>query len=208
MLTKKFLAKHLRHPKGLIGRIIGNYMNRRNALMYKLTIDWMKIKDEDKILEIGIGNGKFIKDMIKKANSGFMAGIDISGTMIKQAQKINKNLINQSKVTIKKSDIQKIPFKNESFDKICTLNTIYFWKNPKKCFQEIYRVLKSKGYLFISLHTKERIKILGFEKHNFTLYDYDDINKLLERAKFKNIHYKYEPYIDSKRDLLCVIARK
>ena len=38
-------------------------------------------------------------------------------------------------------NISKTPFENNLFDKIYTVNTIYFWNEPDKCFSEIKRII-------------------------------------------------------------------
>ncbi len=42
-----------------------------------------------------------------------------------------------------------IPSEEEVFAKIFTVNTIYFWQNPVKLFEEMCSILTSKGNLFV-----------------------------------------------------------
>ncbi|MCP4710961.1 MAG: class I SAM-dependent methyltransferase, partial [Planctomycetes bacterium] len=42
-----------------------------------------------------------------------------------------------------------LPFDNETFDKLCSINTLYFWKAPNKCFSEMFRTINHGGKIVI-----------------------------------------------------------
>ena len=56
-----------------------------------------------------------------------MAGIEISEAMLKRGKKKFGNLIFQRKVDIREGSVSKIPFGYDLFDKVSTVNTIFFW---------------------------------------------------------------------------------
>jgi len=64
--------------------------------------------------------------------------------MLRQACKKNRLFIKTGRVKLKNASIDKIPFQDNEFNKVCTANTIYFWPNPHEDIKEIYRVLKIK----------------------------------------------------------------
>jgi ubiquinone/menaquinone biosynthesis C-methylase UbiE len=203
----KRFAKHLRQPSGLFGRLVGHLLNEVNEFINRSTIEQMNIQENDQILEIGFGNGMFIKEMADKAKRGFVAGIDISDIMVKQAIKKNKHLISQGKVEIKKASLERIPFDDARFHKVCTINTLYYWPDPEKSIKEIYRVLKKEGHVYISIRTREALEKMKFSKYGFTLYELEDVNRLLRGAGFRNLRHKHEQ--DKKNlDALYVIAQK
>lgn len=59
-----------------------------------------------------------------------VAGVDYSQTMVEQARKRNKSLIEQGHVEIKQGEVSQIPFDDQCFDKLFTVNTLYFWPKP------------------------------------------------------------------------------
>jgi ubiquinone/menaquinone biosynthesis C-methylase UbiE len=126
------LGRQLSHPKGFWGLILGRLMNKNNYPMYQDAYRLLDFNKGDEVLEIGFGNGAFIKEIYDLIKPGKYAGIDISETMIKAAQNRNKTLIKAEVVNLTKANAGAIPFKSHTFNKVFTINTIYFWEALKK----------------------------------------------------------------------------
>ncbi len=114
---------------------------------------WMlkiiRIKGNEKILDIGCGDGKQILAFGKKLNlDGRIIGCDISKNLLDKAKKIaKKNKINASFLL---HDINEpFRFKDKEFDFILAAFSIYYAKYPEKLILEIKRLLKKGGRLFI-----------------------------------------------------------
>ena len=63
MMDDRLFAKNLKEPQGEVGKAIGKIMNKINAFITRFTYKEMDIKDDETILEIGFGNGKFINEL-------------------------------------------------------------------------------------------------------------------------------------------------
>lgn len=50
--------------------------------------------------------------------------------MLREATKNNNQYIIMDRVSLQKGDCEKLRFANESFDRVCSVNTIYFWRPP------------------------------------------------------------------------------
>ncbi|TXE13823.1 class I SAM-dependent methyltransferase [Seonamhaeicola algicola] len=192
------VSKQLANPSGQFGIDIALGMNTMNEFISKTTYELLKINDNDTVLEIGIGNGKFIKDILDNTSGVSYTGIDISETMITEAKRINRPLIETGYVDLFNADIEEIPIWDEVFDKICTVNTIYFWKNPIKALEEVYRVLKKKGILIVSFRPFINGQTLDFTQYGFKEYRNEDFESLIEQTNFKIIERieKTEPEIE------------
>jgi ubiquinone/menaquinone biosynthesis C-methylase UbiE len=141
-----FLAKQARKPSGWFGRVVVSWiLNKANASLEDMSLELMDIKEEDEILKIGFGNGRMISNMAAKISFGKVIGIEISEDMIKVARKKNMPYIEEGKVKILKASVEEIPFDNESFDKVFTANTIYFWPDAQVDILEVKSVLKKGG---------------------------------------------------------------
>ena len=64
---------------------------------------------------------------------------------------------------------------DESFDKLCSVNTIYFWKEPEKYLSEIFRVIKSRGKIVIGFRDEKQMSNLNLSKDIFNTYSLDDV---------------------------------
>ncbi|MRI01677.1 methyltransferase domain-containing protein [Kriegella sp. EG-1] len=193
----EIIAKQLANPSGEFGIDVAKGMNKMNRFISKSTYDLLHIKNRDAVLEIGLGNGKFIDYIIAQANQISYTGIDISETMIAEAKRINRNLINKKAIDLFHADIEKIPVWDETFHKVCTVNTIYFWKNPVKALKEIYRVLKPNGILIVSFRPYIEGQTLDFSNYGFKEYRSEDFNLVIQETSFKLIEIinKKEPEV-------------
>ncbi|MES2485270.1 MAG: methyltransferase domain-containing protein, partial [Bacteroidota bacterium] len=77
------------------------------------------------------------------------------------------------------TDGKTIPFGNAVFSQVATANTIYFWEDPQAYATEIARVMKPGGILAIGFIPKSTMQHIPFAKYGFTLYDAEDVTKLL-----------------------------
>ncbi len=53
-------AKHLRNPEGEIGKAITANLNKINAGAYSAAFEQLSVTTDDRIIEIGFGNGREI----------------------------------------------------------------------------------------------------------------------------------------------------
>lgn len=173
------LAKQLRCPEGENGIKVGEMMNFTNSNVIVKSVESLNLQHNDTVLEIGPGNGSHVKDSIILSPQIKYHGIDISETMVTEAQKLNSSLDN---VFFHLSDGNHIDFDANTFDKIFTTNTIYFWQYPQAYITEIARVLKPGGIVSIGFIPKSTMEKIPFAKFGFVLYDIETVNKLFEES--------------------------
>jgi ubiquinone/menaquinone biosynthesis C-methylase UbiE len=184
-LSKKRLAKQLRKPSGILGKVVGKGLAQVNDIPNNWVIDLLKIEPNDYVLEIGFGPGLAIKQVSGLLNSGTVTGLDFSKTMVKEASKLNKEEIRNGKVKLEKGNSIDMPFADSSFSKVFAINVIYFWENPLINIREIYRVLKPGGTLVIySMGAVDP----DFEKMGiFELRGVEEIVRLFKESGFKSV---------------------
>ena len=59
------MAAQLKKPEGELGRQVGQMMNKGNEVINKWTNDVLELQPNDNVLEIGMGNGYFVKDVLQ-----------------------------------------------------------------------------------------------------------------------------------------------
>ena len=112
-------------------------------------------------------------------------GIDISETMHNEARKLNKEFENQADFVLYEG--KKLPFQDGTFNKIFTVNTVYFWENPVEFLNEIYRVLKDDGTFVLTFGQRDFMEKLPFTEYDFTLYNNNEMEELISKSHFKRM---------------------
>jgi len=180
----KNIAKQLSCPEGEHGIKTGEMMHTSNIGMTTSAIEALDLKSNETVLEIGHGNGGHIAQLLSKAENLKYYGADISETMITEAEKINQDFIDKGTVHFELTDGAMLPFESNQFDKIFTVNTLYFWSNPSGYLNEIKRTLKPNGIFSLCFADKTFMQNLPFTSYGFTLYEVEKVMQLLEEAGF------------------------
>ncbi len=181
----KTIAGQLRKPHGEYAIQVGEKMNAGNLYINRYTIEALQLAANDHVLEIGMGNGFFVKDILVVDKSINYIGCDFSEIMVEEASKNNQKVINSKQAQFYLASADKLPFNNELFDKVFTVNTLYFWDNPPLILSEIRRVLKPKGQLIISIRPKSIMQHYPFVKYDFNMFTKNDLTDLLSKNSFK-----------------------
>lgn len=181
----EIIANQLRCPRGKAGLEMAEQMNESNYGMTLNTIQNLKLKAKNVILEIGHGNAKHLPEILEAAPDLKYLGIEISTAMKNEAERLNSTFVKNKKAQFFHYSGDLLPFKNNSVHKVMTVNTLYFWKNPVTTIQEIYRVLKRGGLFNIAYCHKDFMKNLPFTAYGFQLYSDEDVLYLLANTEFK-----------------------
>ena len=114
----------------------------------KTVINKMDCKKSDLVLEIGIGTGLTFKYYPKQTK---VVGIDLSPDMLKLAKKkINKSKENGKYVS--QMNGEQLSFADNSFNKVVAMYVVSVTQNPKKLIDEMKRVCKKDGDIYIVNH--------------------------------------------------------
>jgi ubiquinone/menaquinone biosynthesis C-methylase UbiE len=194
-LQLQSIAQQLRKPEGEQGIMVGSMMNEGNRIINEYVLETLNAQPGEKILEIGMGNGYFVKDIVSTASNIEYAGCDYSETMIAEANEMNKDLVEACKARFHLVKADKLPFEDASFDKAFCVNVIYFWQQPENELAEIRRVLRPGGKFIIGIRPKNAMQKMPFTKYGFTMYSKDELTALLEANSFSliNVFEKQEP---------------
>jgi ubiquinone/menaquinone biosynthesis C-methylase UbiE len=153
-------------------------MNILNPKLYSTILNYLECEPDYVVLDIGFGNGYLIKKLLKKYASIKIYGIEISNDMVNNVSAKNSMSINTGKLTLLLENIEKTSFENKMFDRIITINTIYFWNDLKNCFFEIMRILKPNGIFFNVIFTKDFLDKIIYTKYGFKKFDFNEIVKI------------------------------
>lgn len=183
MLTE-FLIKQSQKPSGLIGRVITKIWSFYFKKLSLWAIKQTTISDNYRILEIGYGGGSTIKNLLALNKNLEIHGIDISKESYRTAQRVHSDSIRKGSVQLKIGNVENMPYQSNYFDRIFAIQTHIFWKDIKKSFQEVYRVMSSNSTLIIASEK---------EKIHYHMTDYrtsHEFSQLLTSIGFSKIEEK------------------
>ena len=135
-------------------------------------------------MDLGCGNGWVVRKVKKNKNCIYAIGVDGAKNMIDKAKKENiGNFILE--------DIQNLKFK-EKYDIIFSMETFYYFSNPKKIIDNINKnALNNKGICIIGIdHYIENKSTLDWDKeYNLDLNSKSILEweELFKNSKFRNV---------------------
>lgn len=178
------IAAQLRKPEGEMGIMIANRMNEGNKPMNLHTLAVVDPQPGDKILEIGMGKGLFVKNILCLDDSITYCGIDYSEEMVNESIAINPDYVHNGRAKFINAGAGNLPFPDNSFNKIFTINTLYFWDDYTEIFNELKRLLFGDGLLIISIRPKHNMLNFPPTQFGFRLFSKEDAVQLLESNSF------------------------
>lgn len=141
------------HPRGLVGRLLGEQMVRQHVPETTWTISLLDLQPADQVLEIGFGAGRAIELVATQTADGHITGIDLSQEMLRSASRRNARVIKAGRVALHQGDVTALPFGDNQFDKVFSIQALYFWTDLPCALSELFRVLKPGARLVVTLST-------------------------------------------------------
>lgn len=181
------MAKQLGHPSGIWGRLLLRLLNRENAGMHQLAFEQLAIRQGDLILEIGFGGGSLLARILETGLPEKVVGIDYAEDALKITQQKLRRYMRSGQLTLQQGNASNLPFPDQHFDHICTVNTLYFLPDAQAVFRECYRVLMPEGTVVICYNTKALLEAQGLIQQGFKGYEVEAVENLLDQIGFQSI---------------------
>ena len=193
MSLRQFMAAQLRKPSGWFGSVVMSRMlNRMNIEIVNSTLTRLELQPQHNVLEIGFGGGAALTLVARQLTNGIVSGVDFSPEMVNAGQQRFRREIEQGRVRIQLGDVAKLPFPSASFDRVFTINTIYFWPDTLQGLAEIRRVLKPGGLAVIAVRSRENMQRVALTQHGFRLFSPGEVTELLKQSGFTNVTMTHE----------------
>jgi ubiquinone/menaquinone biosynthesis C-methylase UbiE len=180
------------NPSGFFGRLHARGMAWGHRHFYSNTARILDLKQRDKFLEIGFGSGMFIRRYA--SHTSRIAGVDISGDMVKLASGINRDLIQSGRAEFRQGDVSSLPWPDNSFSAAAGIETFYFWPEPEKALREIHRVLELGGRLVLEMGFNKEDGLdhsKTVRKMNLKQYSAEEMKIMLASTGFTDIVFDY-----------------
>jgi 2-polyprenyl-6-hydroxyphenyl methylase/3-demethylubiquinone-9 3-methyltransferase len=112
------------------------------------------LKEGAKVLDVGCGAGLATNRLAKKSYK--VTGVDLAEGALEEAKKRDQT----NSVQYIKADAYKLPFEDESFDAVISLDFLEHVYEPQRVIDEISRVLKPSGLFFYHTFSKNWLSYL------------------------------------------------
>jgi len=144
------------HPRGWRGWIAGQLMARNNKERSLWVLSLLALRPEDRVLEIGFGPGVDIRRVAKRVPKGFVAGIDQSEVMLREATRRNREATGTGRVELRQGTASRLPFDSDSFDLAFAINVAQHWDSTQEATSEIRRVLRPGGRVALAVQPRNK----------------------------------------------------
>ncbi len=189
--------------KFLLKKVIKDYSDISDSFDKTRKHSWKEfetflkyIKNRQCLADLGCGNGRFY-EFINKHKKIKYIGIDNATPLLKKAKK------SFPKITFIKGDLLKIAIENKKIDVALSIASFHHIPSKRlkdKAINEIYKILKAKGILIITVWNlfqrkykkyiwKARLKsLLSFGK-----YDFRDTLIPWSKSRVERYYYAFKP---------------
>ncbi len=105
-----------------------------------------------KLLDVPVGTAIFTHQKYSGLKNAELVCLDYSEDMLS----IAKNRLSDKKISLMQGDVGSLPFNDENFDIVFSMNGFHVFPDKDRAFSEVTRVLKTDGLLLASFYVKDK----------------------------------------------------
>ena len=123
----------------------------------RLAVGMMKIRPDEKVLEVGIGTGALLPFYPRDVD---LVGIDVCQDMLDRAE-VLRDRLGMPNIVLRNMDATKMEFADDAFDKVMAAYVISVVPDPVAVGEEMKRVCKKGGEVYFINHFRSESPIIG-----------------------------------------------
>lgn len=139
-----------RFPVGQCGEEMLAEMSEHHTPITDMALRLLDADPADSVLDIGCGGGRALKRLSQIVSDGKLFGVDYSETAVECTKKENAADVESGKLTVVQGSVSDLPFEENSFDKVYSIESYFFWPDIANDLKEVLRVLKPGGKAVIA----------------------------------------------------------
>jgi SAM-dependent methyltransferase len=144
-------------------------------------LDRLGLAPTDNILDVGCGAGWLARLLAEQVPEGRVVGIDISDEMIRRARRKHSELDN---VMFAVGEAEEIPWDANFFDRVISVESAYYWPDPRRALREIFRVLIEGGSAWM---------LINYYRDNPHLLSLEDWSAMFRESGFAGVQHARIP---------------
>ena len=130
------------------------YIQKHKKLLWKLGYIYaQRLKNlgfrEGRIIDVGCGFGVMCAVLAQEISGSEIFGVDLSVPLLEYAKSSIAGETFESRVKFEIANVEKMPFENDSFDIVFNVNVVHWVDDSISMLNEIERITKPEGYIFI-----------------------------------------------------------
>jgi arsenite methyltransferase len=178
MKVSQYMARQYANPTGLFGRVITSLLlNRANKDSNDAVFTDLEIQPGDRVLEVGFGGAKLLFDIARNSPCSEVSGVEKSTAMLQRAKARVQRDRALREVKLICGDIATLAFPEHSFERVCSVNTVYFWSDLQACCEQLARVTTPNGRVVLGFGSGDRLRQAGYTEHGFVFHSADEIHQ-------------------------------
>jgi SAM-dependent methyltransferase len=195
-----------RPGRGMAPWLLAPLWNRRNSDLNDAALSALELRPQDRVLEVGFGGGYLLGRIASAVTEGLAAGVDPCRALVDRGLRRFRSRVAAGRVDLRCAPAEELPFPSGSFGKACTVNSLFFWKQPERGLGELHRVLDDRGRLVVCLTVKRCLENRWFLREGVRLLENGEIVEMVERAGFAIIDSRLRE--DAHREFILLTAGK
>lgn len=136
-------------PRGLLGRVVGRMMARRNATLTRRTIGALDLRGDETVLEIGPGPGVGLRLLAESLPHGQVIGAEPSPAMRAQASARTRRFGDRVRLLDATADSLSLPA--AGIDAVCAINNVQLWRPLAGSLAVVHDLLRPGGTLALGV---------------------------------------------------------
>jgi ubiquinone/menaquinone biosynthesis C-methylase UbiE len=127
----------------------GEEMEEHHLPIVLPTLALMRVEPRDRVLDVGCGTGWLCRRLARELTEERVVGMDVSDEMIQRAKAASAGIGNLAFIV---GGVDRIPWESDFFTKVISVESAYYWPDPARGIQEIFRVLAPGGSAWILIN--------------------------------------------------------
>ena len=127
----------------------GEGMEREHLPIVLPMLERMQLEPTENVLDVGCGNGWLCRLIAGRVPKGRVVGMDVSDEMVGRARQASVGL---GHVMFVVGGVDEIPWEDNFFTRVISVESAYYWPDPARGFREIFRVLRPGGSTWVLIN--------------------------------------------------------